>query len=108
MALVLLSGGPGEELVAEPLASAARVPYQTTSAMVPSQEPSQARDEGTKIDGCRSLPGDRRARGGDRSLALPLVILGPMAHPRAILARSASVCSTLTEHIGASKAGGLK
>ena len=75
MALVLLSGGPGEKLVAEPLASAARVPYQTTSAMVPSEEPSQARDEGTKIDACWSLPGDRRAREGDLMLRLSLPFL---------------------------------
>ena len=62
MALVLLSGGPGEELVAERLAPAARAPYQTTCTMVPSEEPSQARDEGMGIDGCRSLPGDRSSR----------------------------------------------
>ena len=35
MALVLLSGGSGEEVVAERLAPAAQVPYQTACTMRP-------------------------------------------------------------------------
>ena len=42
-ALCHLSGGPGEELVGERLASADRMPYEAGCTMVSSEEPFQAR-----------------------------------------------------------------
>ena len=56
-ALCHLSGGPGEELVGERLAPAAQMPYEAGCTMRPWEKPSQPREEGTGIDGCRSLPG---------------------------------------------------
>ena len=76
MALVLLSGGPGEELVAERLTPAAQVPYEAGCTMGPWEKPSQPREEGKGIDGCRSLPGDRRSLGGDRHGPLTFINSG--------------------------------
>ena len=76
MALVLLSGGPGEELVAERLTPAAQVPYEAGCTMRPWEKPSQPREEGKGIDGCRSLPGDRRSLGGDRHGPLTFINSG--------------------------------
>ena len=73
-ALCHLSGGPGEELVAERLTPAAQVPYEAGCTMGPWEKPSQPREEGTGIDGCRSLPGDRRSLADMARLPLSILV----------------------------------
>ena len=76
MTLVLLLGGSGDKLVAERLTPAAQMPYEAVFMMRLWEKPSQPREEGTRIDGCRSRGGGHQSLGGDRHGPLTFIHFG--------------------------------